>query len=55
MKRQPDAEFAAFIGIDWADANTMFCVQPASGPELGVATFNERGSMRVQVIYYIVT
>jgi transposase len=29
MKRQPDAEFAAFIGIDWADVKHDVCLQPA--------------------------
>ena len=31
MKRQSDAEFAAFIGIDWADAKHDICLQPANG------------------------
>jgi transposase len=31
MKRQSDAEFAAFIGIDWADAKHDICLQPADG------------------------
>jgi hypothetical protein len=28
MKRQSDIEFAAFIGIDWADAKHDICLQP---------------------------
>ena len=31
MKRQSDAEFAAVIGIDWADAKHDICLQPADG------------------------
>lgn len=30
MKPQSDAEFTAFIGLDWADAKHDFCVQAAS-------------------------
>jgi transposase len=30
MKSQPDHEFAAFIGIDWADAKHDICLQPAT-------------------------
>ena len=33
MKRQPDAEFAAFIGIDWADAKHDVCLQAADSDE----------------------
>lgn len=33
MKRQPDIEFAAFIGIDWADAKHDICLQPADSEE----------------------
>jgi hypothetical protein len=29
MKSQPDTEFAAFIGIDWADAKHDICLQVA--------------------------
>jgi hypothetical protein len=31
MKRQSDVEFAAFIGIGWADAKHDICLQPADG------------------------
>lgn len=31
MTRPPDTEFAAFIGIDWADAKHDICLQPAAG------------------------
>ena len=30
MKSQPDTEFAAFIGIDWADAKHDICLQVAN-------------------------
>jgi hypothetical protein len=29
MKPQPDSEFAAFIGIDWANAKHDICLQSA--------------------------
>ena len=31
MKRRLDPEFAAFVGIDWADAKHDVCLQPAAG------------------------
>ncbi len=31
MKRRLDTEFAAFVGIDWADAKHDVCLQPAAG------------------------
>ena len=31
MKRRLDTEFAAFVGIDWADAKHDVCLQPAVG------------------------
>jgi len=33
MKRQSDTEFAALIGIDWADAKHDICLQPADSEE----------------------
>src|SRR5438874_340758 len=33
MKQQADAEFAAFIGIDWADAKHDVCLQAADSDE----------------------
>ena len=30
MKQQPDPEFAAFIGIDWADVKHDICLQPVN-------------------------
>jgi len=33
MKPRPDLEFAAFVGIDWADAKHDICLQAATGEE----------------------
>lgn len=33
MKRAPEPEFVAFIGIDWADAKHDVCLQPANASE----------------------
>ncbi len=33
MKRPPEPEFVAFIGIDWADAKHDVCLQPANASE----------------------
>jgi hypothetical protein len=30
MKPKPDDEFAAFVGIDWADAKHDMCLQAAN-------------------------
>lgn len=33
MKPQPDNEFSAFVGIDWADAKHDICLQPANSEQ----------------------
>jgi len=42
MKPQPDAEFAAFVGIDWADAKHDICLQVAHGEEREFAVLSHR-------------
>ena len=42
MKPQPDSEFAAFIGIDWADAKHDICLQVASSEEREFAVLPHR-------------
>ena len=42
MKPQPDVEFAAFIGIDWADTKHDICLQVASSEEREFAVLPHR-------------
>lgn len=42
MKPQPDAEFAAFVGIDWADTKHDICLQVANGEEREFAVLPHR-------------
>ena len=37
MNLQPDNEFAAFIGIDWADAKHDICLQAADSGKRALA------------------
>ena len=42
MKPQPDAEFAAYVGIDWADAKHDLCLQVANHEEREFAVLPHR-------------
>ena len=42
MKPQPDVEFAAFVGIDWADAKHDICLQVANREEREFAVLAHR-------------
>ena len=42
MKAQPDVEFAAFVGIDWADAKHDICLQVANREEREFAVLPHR-------------
>src|ERR1019366_5279779 len=42
MKPQPDVEFAAFVGIDWADTKHDICFQVASSEEREFAVLPHR-------------
>jgi transposase len=42
MKPQPDAEFAAFVGIDWADTKHDICLQVANNEEWEFAVLPHR-------------
>jgi Transposase len=42
MKPPPDAEFAAFVGIDWADAKHDICLQVANCEEREFAVLPHR-------------
>ena len=42
MKPQPDAEFAAFVGIDWADTKHDICLQVADREQREFAVLPHR-------------
>src|SRR6266852_9260279 len=42
MKPQPDTEFAAFVGIDWADAKHDICMQVANAEAREVSVLAHR-------------
>src|ERR1700726_3573829 len=42
MKPQPDAEFAAFAGIDWSDTKHDICLQAGNGEEREFAVLPHR-------------
>jgi hypothetical protein len=42
MRSQPDTEFAAFIGIDWADTKHDVCVQGANSVQRELAVVAHR-------------